>query len=48
MAGAPVRALGPDPQRGEHEQAHDAILARLTEPGPLAGGNEMPVDLLHG
>jgi hypothetical protein len=26
--------------------AHEALLARLTTPGPYEGGNEMPVDLL--
>ena len=49
VAGAPVRAVSPDPDKGEHEQAHGAILARLTEPTePAAGGNETPVDLLDG
>lgn len=48
VAGAPVRALGAAPNRGEHEQAHEAILARVTTPGPVADGNEMPVDLLDG
>ena len=48
VAGAPVRTLGPDPERGEHEQAHEAVLARLTTPGPVAGGSEVPVDLLDG
>ena len=34
VTGAPVCALGPTPGLGEHEQAHEAILAALMEPGP--------------
>ena len=39
VQGAPV------PERGGHEQTHQAILARLTTPGQTEGGNELPVDL---
>jgi hypothetical protein len=34
------------PAGGEdHRVLHEAVLVRLTTPGPLEGGNEQPVDL---
>jgi hypothetical protein len=34
------------PAGGEdHRASHEEVLARLTTPAPLEGGNEMPVDL---
>lgn len=35
----PVEAGGP-------RVTHETVLARLTTPGPVEGGNELPVDLL--
>jgi hypothetical protein len=29
----------------DHPASHEAVLARLTAPGPVEGGNEQPVDL---
>ena len=29
----------------DHHAAHEAALVRLTTPGPVEGGNELPVDL---
>jgi hypothetical protein len=40
VSGSPVSAGGED-----HRALHEAALARLTTPGPVEGGNEMPVDL---
>jgi hypothetical protein len=40
VSGAPLRADIED-----HRSAHEAVLARLMTPGPVEGGNEMPVDL---
>jgi hypothetical protein len=40
VSGSPVPACGED-YRALHEQA----LARLTTPGPMESGNELPVDL---
>jgi hypothetical protein len=40
VSGSPVRADGED-----HRASHEAVLARLTTPGPVEGGNEQPVDL---
>jgi hypothetical protein len=31
---------------GDLRTLHEALLARLTTPGPYEGDNEMPVDLL--
>jgi hypothetical protein len=43
VSGSPVAK----PAGGEdHQAAHEAILERLTTPGPVEGGNELPVDLL--
>ena len=28
-----------------HHALHEEVLARLTTPGPVEGGNEQPVDL---
>jgi len=43
VSGSPVTR----PAGGEdHRAAHEAILERLTTPGPVEGGNELPVDLL--
>ena len=30
---------------GDHRASHEAVLARLTTPGPVEDGNELPVDL---
>jgi hypothetical protein len=30
---------------GDHRALHEAVLVRLTTPGPVEGGNELPVDL---
>jgi hypothetical protein len=39
-------SCSPVPAGGEdHRALHEAVLARLTTPGPVEGGNEMPVDL---
>lgn len=40
VSGSPVAKLE------DHRAAHEAILERLTTPGPVEGGNELPVDLL--
>ena len=39
VSGSPVEG-------GDHRATHEAVLARLTTPGPYEGGNERPVDLL--
>ena len=31
----------------DHRAWHEAVLARLTTPGPVEGGNEQPIDLLR-
>ncbi len=41
VSGSPVPTNGTDPYT-----AHEAVLARLTTPGPVESGNELPVDLL--
>ena len=40
VAGSPTGS-----HRGNLRRAHEAILARLTTPGPVVGGNERPADL---
>jgi hypothetical protein len=40
VSGSPV-AVGSENHRASHEE----VLARLTTPAPLEGGNEQPVDL---
>jgi hypothetical protein len=40
VSGSPVAAGGED-----HRALHEAVLAWLTKPGPVEGGNEQPVDL---
>ena len=40
VSGSPVAAGGED-----HRASHEAALARLTTPGPVEDGNELPVDL---
>jgi hypothetical protein len=30
----------------DYQAVHEALLVRLTTPGPYEGGNELPVDLL--
>ena len=40
VSGSPVAADG-----GNHRASHEAALERLTTPGPMEGGNELPVDL---
>ncbi len=45
VRGAPVRMLSADLDRGEHERAHKAILARVTAPATVEAGNELTVDL---
>ncbi len=40
VSGSPVGAGGED-----HRALHEAVLARLTTPGPVEEGNEQPVDL---
>ncbi len=40
VTGSPVAAGG-----GDHRALHEAVLVRLTTPGPVEGGNELPVDL---
>jgi len=43
VSGSPLtKFVGED----DHRAAHEALLARLTTPGPYEGGNELPVDLL--
>ena len=39
VSGSPVEG-------GDLRATHEALLARLTTPGPYEGGNELPVDLL--
>lgn len=41
VAGSPVPA-----EAGGPRVTHETVLARLTTPGPVEGGNELPVDLL--
>jgi hypothetical protein len=41
VAGSPVGAGGGE----DHRASHEAVLARLTTPGPVEGGNEQPVGL---
>jgi hypothetical protein len=41
VSGSPVPADAGDPR-----VTHETVLARLTTPGPVEGGNELPVDLL--
>ena len=33
---------------GDHRAWHEAVLARLTTPGPVEDGSELPVDLRGG
>ncbi len=40
VSGSPVATGGED-----HSASHEASLARLTTPGPVKGGNELPVNL---
>jgi len=40
ITGSPVRAPG------AHPEVHETILRRITTPGRVEGGNELPVDLL--
>jgi len=40
LSGSPVAAGGE-----AHHALHEAVLARLTTPGPMEDGNELPVDL---
>jgi len=41
VAGSPATL-----ESGNIRASHEALLARLTTPGPHEGGNELPVDLL--
>jgi hypothetical protein len=41
VSGSPVPAESGDPRA-----SHEAVLARLTTPGPVESDNELPVDLL--
>jgi hypothetical protein len=41
VSGSPVVAAGGE----DHRTSHEAVLAWLTTPGPVEGGNELPVDL---
>jgi hypothetical protein len=41
VSGSPAQMSG-----GDLRTLHEALLARLTTPGPYEGDNEMPVDLL--
>ena len=41
VSGSPVPAGGTD-----HRASHESVLTRLTTPGPIEDGNELPVDLL--
>lgn len=41
VSGSPVRSTG------THPQAHQNILQRLTTPGRIEDGNELPVDLTN-
>jgi hypothetical protein len=43
VTGSPVGTGG-----GDHRASHEAVLARLTTPGPVEDGNELPVDLRSG
>ena len=40
VSGSPVAAVGED-----HSAVHEAALVRLTTPGPVESGNELPTDL---
>ena len=40
ITGSPLRATG------AHPEVHETILRRITTPGRVEGGNELPVDLL--
>ena len=40
VSGSPLAAGGED-----HRASHEVTLTRLTTPGPVEGGNELPVDL---
>ena len=40
VSGSPVAAAGED-----HRALHEAALGRLTTPGSVEGGNELPADL---
>lgn len=40
VSGSPVAASSEN-----HRALHEAALARLTKPGPVESGNELPVDL---
>ncbi len=42
VSGSPVAAGSEN-----HRASHEAMLARLTKPGPVEDGNELPVDLLE-
>lgn len=43
VSGSPVtRPVGVN----SYQAVHEALLVRLTTPGPYEGGNELPVDLL--
>jgi hypothetical protein len=48
VSGSPVRAASDRPDQVEHRAAHERILEKLTTPGRVESGNEMPVDLLEG
>lgn len=41
VSGSPVRSTG------THRRAHEVILQRLTAPGGVEDGNELPVDLAN-
>lgn len=41
VSGSPVPA-----ETGGPHVTHETVLAQLTTPGPVEGGNELPVDLL--
>jgi hypothetical protein len=45
VEGSPVRSVSETPDESEHAAAHERILAHLTTPGPVRGGNEQPLDL---
>jgi len=40
VSGSPVPV-----SEADHCRAHEAVLGRLTTPGPIEGGNEIPGDL---
>lgn len=47
VTGSPVRVVSETPDDDEFRAAHERVLERLTTPGVVEGGNDLPADLLE-